>query len=329
MKELNLLKLSIIVPVYNVERYILSCIESIYSQGLDDSEFELLLINDGTTDKSFDIISSLIQKHNNIFVLSQENKGPSVARNVGLLRAKGQYVLFVDSDDLLVKNSIGLLLEIAISNMADLVVFDYLKLSDPDITYSLPNNYNVSIFNKTGQQLYLDDLDPHQCYVWRIMYNRDFLMLKSLSFEFLGTCFEDIPFVQECYLKAENCIRTNQLAYIYRVGHDSMTSSMNVKKMLDLNISIERLWNMLKLDNISNDVVKKMKDNLFTTFSFGLWCISHNNFLLNEWKVIVGDLKCKLPDLWFNNGIKQKFVSWMFWHFPGIYLRLRFMNFRR
>ena len=86
-------KLSIIVPVYNVEQYIRPCMESIFKQGLDDSDFELILVNDGTQDNSFGVISDIIESHQNIKILEQENSGPSIARNKGINCAQGQYLL--------------------------------------------------------------------------------------------------------------------------------------------------------------------------------------------------------------------------------------------
>ena len=85
------LKLSIIIPVYNVEKYITTTIESIYRQELPIEEFEVVLINDGSTDNSLKIILELSSKYKNITIISQENQGPSIARNKGISKAKGEY----------------------------------------------------------------------------------------------------------------------------------------------------------------------------------------------------------------------------------------------
>ena len=77
-------KLSIILPVYNVEKYIRPCIESIFKQGLDDMDFEVIIVNDGSTDRSMEMIEAIINQHNNITVINQENQGVSVARNNGI-----------------------------------------------------------------------------------------------------------------------------------------------------------------------------------------------------------------------------------------------------
>ena len=82
-------QLSIIVPVYNVEKYIRTCIESIYRQRLDDSCFEVIIVNDGTQDRSMEVIEDIIEKHTNISIINQENLSLSVARNNGIAAAKG------------------------------------------------------------------------------------------------------------------------------------------------------------------------------------------------------------------------------------------------
>ena len=324
MKNNREVKLSIIVPVYNVERYIRPCVESIFNQGLDDDDFELILINDGTQDNSFGVISDIIDAHQNIKILEQKNSGPSVARNNGIRHASGLYLLFVDSDDLLINHSIAKLLDVAIEKSADLLIGDYLRLTDEQIA---EGNYDVCqsdvMTEKTGNELYLEDLNPHECYVWRTLYRTKFLIDKNVFFTSIGFYYEDIPFVHECYLKAEKCLITNQVVYIYRRGHASITSSFNVRKAIDLNESIEKLWNLHNLSDIRTDIRKRIKDNTFVTLSFGLWCVSHNDALLPDWKLIVNDLKRRVPDLWFSHGLKQLFVSTVFRYIPGLYLKIR------
>ena len=126
-------KLSIIVPVYNVEKYIRPCIESIFRQGLDDADFEVIIVNDGTKDRSMEIISSIISQHKNITVINQENQGLSVARNNGIKKAIGNYILFVDSDDLIVDHCLPFFLEKAIPSNADLIVADFKRMEDYEI----------------------------------------------------------------------------------------------------------------------------------------------------------------------------------------------------
>ena len=99
-------KLSIIIPVYNVEKYIRPCMESIFRQGLDEDDYEVIIVNDGTPDKSMEVIEDIIAAHANITVINQKNLSLSVARNNGIAAAKGEYILMPDSDDFLIENSL-------------------------------------------------------------------------------------------------------------------------------------------------------------------------------------------------------------------------------
>ncbi len=93
------MKLSVIVPVYNVEKYLKDCLDSLLDQGLEDSDYEIICINDGSTDSSTQILREYAKKHKNIIVIDKENAGVSAARNDGLNIAKGKYIAFCDSDD--------------------------------------------------------------------------------------------------------------------------------------------------------------------------------------------------------------------------------------
>lgn len=316
-------KLSVIVPVYNVEQYIRPCIESIFNQSLDESEFEVIMVNDGTQDRSFDVISDILAMHTNMFRVDQENQGLSAARNTGLTYAKGTYVLFVDSDDLLVEGSVAQLLNVAEDNSADLVVADFVKLSDEEISNYQPHCQDpMPLVCKTGSRLFLEDLNPSENYVWRTLYRREFLEDHHLRF-IPGICYEDMPFTPECYLKAKIGVRAACPLYIYRMGHSSITSTMTPKKAMDLNKGIEHVWHLREMDGVSEVERQRLTDNLFVTFSFLLWCVSHNRNVLNERRAIVSDLRRRVPDLWFSNGIKQNLVSLLFRLMPNTYLKLR------
>jgi len=125
--------ISIIVPVYNVEKYVHACLESIYRQHLDEERFEVIIVNDGTKDRSMDVIQDIIKAHTNITVINQENLSLSVARNNGIAAAKGEYILMPDSDDLLIDDSLPPLLDKALETKADLVVADFLEMTDEEI----------------------------------------------------------------------------------------------------------------------------------------------------------------------------------------------------
>ena len=317
-------KLSIILPVYNEEKYIFKCIDSLYHQGLSDDIFEVIIINDGTKDMSMEIVSSFTGQHSNIKIISQENQGLSVARNNGLDHAEGDYILFVDSDDFLIDNSLATLLPKAIDSSADMFIADYKEMTNEEIEQSALVNdnslYETSLMK--GREAFLRFFIPNECYVWRTIYRREFLKRNHLTFiPFLY--FEDIPFTTECYLKVEKAVSFPLPFYVHRKHHDSISGSIDKKKLLDFNRIIGYLWHILSTEKLHKDDYDKMMDVIFTTFSIEMWFLSHKKDLFPYKIIVFEDLKKRVPNLFFNNGPKQYLISLLFKCNPYLYLWIR------
>ena len=207
--------LSIILPVYNVEKYVRDCVESIINQGLDSSEYELIIVNDGTEDRSMFAIQDIIASHPNISVIEQKNQGLSVARNNGLAIASGKYILMPDSDDLLIDNSLVPLLKEALATNADMLIANYLEMNDEEILAikgSHPMQRELEVKEATGPDMLSEILCS---FYWRTLYRREFLMDNGIFF-IPGIRSQDVPFTNECLLKAKKCLRTPWLLNIYR-----------------------------------------------------------------------------------------------------------------
>lgn len=322
------MKLSIIVPVFNVEDYIRPCLESILRQGLDDDCYEIIIVNDGTQDKSMEIISDIIKTHHNIQIVEQKNQGLSVVRNNGIAMAKGEYILMPDSDDLLIDNSLSTLLEAALSTKADLVVADFVNMTDEEIEYSMTHppqqKTEFEYKEKTGEQLFLEDLDPYQCYVWRTLFRRDFIIENNLAFV-PGIYIQDVPFTHECYLKAKKCIRTSWLLNIYRRGHESATFSFNLKKVKDFCTAIAKTWELTRLDGLSLKVQDKLQEDVYTSFSMMTWITVHKLKKMSERIEVIDFLRQQAPDLWFRNGLVRKLTSVLYRFFPHLFVHLRYL----
>ena len=317
-------QLSIIVPVYNVEKYIKPCFESIFNQGLDESDFEVIIVNDGTKDRSMEVIQDIIGQHKNITTINQENQGLSVARNNGIAIAKGNYILMPDSDDLLIDNSLKPLLEKAIESQADLIVADFISMTDDEIMHTnavLLQKKEFEYKEKTGRELFLQDLNPYHCYVWRTLYRREFLLENKLTFV-PGIYIQDVPFTHECYLKAKKCIRASWLLNIYRKGHESATFSFTPRKAKDFCTAVAKTWELTTIDGLSPQEQQKLREDIYTSFSTIIWIITHKIEKSAERIDIINYLKQQAPDLWFSNGIKQILYSHMYRYVPHLFVRL-------
>ena len=317
------MRLSIIVPVFQVERYIRPCVESIFRQGMHEDEFEVILVNDGTRDRSFEVIADIVDNHRNITVVEQPNQGLSAARNTGLAKATGEYVLFLDSDDLLADNRLAAPLRDAAQTGVDLLIAGFVKMTDEEISQGMPplqTAYESVV--KQGPTAFLQDLNPQQCYVWRTLYRRAFLRDNGISF-IPGIYFEDVPFTTECYLKAKTCGVTDYTLYIYRQRPGSIVSAINKRKVMDFHHVLARLWDMRQAMPPGTAERRKLMEVIFTTFSIELWYITHNKELLADSREIIGDLRQRVPELRFTGGVKQRVVSLLYRHMPLWYIRLR------
>lgn len=321
-----MLSLSIIVPIYNVEKYVHSCLESIFRQGLADKTFEVILVNDGTPDRSMEMVSDIIEAHHNIQIIEQPNLGLSMARNNGMQIASGEYLIFVDSDDLLIENSLSPLLNKAIESKADLLIADFCEMDDKGFCNTNQLNDPNDIINameKTGEESFLTDLSPYDCHVWHNIYRRKFLLDNNIYFT-PNIIYEDIPFTHECYIKAKTCMRISYPMYIYRKGHtQSITSHFTKKSGMDYGTAIAKIWELTYIKDLSPKVINKLKNNVFKCFSFMIYYIIHNISNPNDRIDIINHFKEIAPNIHFRNGIKQRMVDYMYWKMPALYLYLR------
>ena len=321
------MKLSVIIPVCNVEQYIGPWLESIYRQGLPDKDFEVIVVNDGSTDNSMKVVEDIRLRHHNIQIIHQNHAGPSVCRNDGMEMAKGEYVLFVDSDDLLMDNGLTVLLKKALDTSADMVVADFMRLNDDEITSVYDSRLtDPQVADKTGLDYYVEDYDPGVgSFIWRILYKRTFLNENHIRLE-PGVYYEDIPFLQECYLKAQRVIGVHLLYYIYRIRQRSCTYTFAMKNALDYNTAIANSWRLTEMGNLPERVVAQQKKNIYLFFNYAVDCIIGVFGDPDERRQIVDDMIRKVPDLRFTGGVEPEVVSALFRTMPHTYIQWRLFN---
>lgn len=319
-------KLSIIIPVYNVEKYIRTCLKSVFWQGLDEKDYEVIIINDGTTDKSMSVIADIIEQHSNIIVVEQENQGLSVTRNNGIAIATGEYLFMPDSDDLIFPNSIRPLLEKALTTNVDMIIANYKQMSDEEIDIFLQDSTmqkkELHFIETTGEEL----LDESLCRsYWRYLYRKDFLINNAISF-IPGITAQDIPFTNECLLKAKKCLKTSWLLIIYRWGHPSTTfCTYNLKKAKDVSIALSRIWQLSKLEHLTPATKRKQEDIVFINFYALISATTYGHIKDKSVRIeIIDYLKQLAPDLYFRNGAKQRVWSIMYKYAPHTLINLRY-----
>ena len=317
-------KLSIIVPVYNVEKYIRPCIESILKQGLDDADFEVIIVNDGTLDHSMEMIADIISQHKNIIVINQKNQSLSVARNNGIAIAKGEYILMPDPDDLLIENSLKPLLEKALETKADLVVADFLTLTDEEINVFYKEDFKQpepQFKMVVSEQIYLELLNPYHCYVWRTLYRREFLVTKNLIF-YPGVRYQDIPFTHECYLKANNCICSNIRLNIYRKWPGSSTNAYKLENSKHFITAIALTWQLRQIEGLSSNLLYKLEENVYISFRTMIYNTLYGIKGKNDRYALMDYINFQAPDLYFTHSIQQRLITMMVKRMPHFFINL-------
>lgn len=252
---MNKNKISIILSVYNEEKYIKEAIDSVLNQSLKD--FELIIINDGSTDKTLNIINSYSDKR--IKVFTQENKGLGASRNKGIELASGEYIMFLDGDDYLINEALNIAYTEISTKNTDLSFFKIINYKDKFYEsdwFSLKTfdeSFNNKVFNPNDTKDFLFDLSVSAC---QKIYKRNFL--KNINARFPeGIHFEDMPFFYYIYLKAERISIIDEFIYIRRKHPGSITDSVD-KKFLDT----------VKAGQILIDIF--IKNNWYETYIFDL-----------------------------------------------------------
>ena len=196
-------KLSIIVPVYNVEKFLERCITSLLQQDLSKNDYEIVLVNDGSTDNSLSIAEGLAAKHDNIIIISQHNKGLAAARNTGIRNTSGKYIMFVDSDDYLMPNVLASMVATATTQGLDILEARMkLMKADGSFSESLIQSFSPDIVY-TGEYALLHDVNIAS--VCGMLYSSHFLETNNLWFT-EGMTHEDVDFNTRCYPLATKII---------------------------------------------------------------------------------------------------------------------------
>lgn len=237
--------ISIIVPVYNAEKYLVKCLDSLVNQTKKD--IEIILVNDGSTDRSIEILEEYKGKYPDmITVISQENQGQSAARNVGIESATGKYIAFVDSDDYVSEDMFEKLYNKAVEKDFD-VVASNVNCVYPDKNLDIHSGVDFETTDLTKEEKNKLLLKMYAV-VWNKIYKREIFDNKDLLFE-PGLWFEDVLFLYKLipYIKSIANVEENLYQYIQRPNSVTYTYS---DKLLDINKMLDKLVEFYEKNNL-------------------------------------------------------------------------------
>lgn len=239
--------ISVVVPVYNVEKYLKKCIDSTINQTY--KKLEIILVDDGSTDSSKEICDEYIKQDSRIKVIHKENGGLSSARNAGIDIASGKYIGFIDSDDWIEKSMLEKLINLAEKSDSDIVLCNYFMAYDEknqiqkeDIEYKEYSNYEA--LNK----IYDDKLGVSMIIAWNKLYNIE--LFNNIRYP-AGKVHEDEFITYKLLFKANRICYLNEKLVYYRQQNKSITNSKFNKKRLDILQAFEERANYIK--NIVKD----------------------------------------------------------------------------
>lgn len=269
------IKVSVIVPVFNVEEYLSTSLDSILNQTLKD--IEIICINDGSTDASLDILENYAKKDARIKIISKKNEGQGIARNIGLDNAQGEFIAFVDSDDFIKEDMLEKSYEKSVSKNLDLVMYkissfdnETHEINDNLWYYSLKcfDGFEKEIFNNsdTKKFTHLISVTP-----FNKLYKRSFIEKNNIRFPD-KYIFEDEVFFYNVYLKAKRISLIDENLYYYRTNRKGSTVSNNSDKDYTDVVHIFRLIRQLLIETNYLNTYKKQVYNRF--FHLILWRFS-------------------------------------------------------
>lgn len=268
------LSISIIIPVFNIEKYLAACLNSIIHQA--DTSLEVVIVNDGSTDNTGNIAANYAQKHNFVTVIHQANQGVSAARNRGLSAAKGDYVWFVDGDDFVNPSAIEFLTKTIRKNHVDIVFFNHKKFFNKVKKIQSLDSYSESILAKDKFITHLPFLLKQEVLTYSPcdkIIKRKLLLDHNIKFNINFTYSEDYYWNLQIFKAIDTFVYTDQILYFYRKSRDHSATTQ---------LSLSHMYSALQALKLSVDDIVLNYDNSQTLQSLLLYSSQNFFYILPE-----------------------------------------------
>ena len=238
--------ISVIIPIYNVEKYLRECLDSILNQSYND--LEIICVNDGSTDSSFDILNEYALNDQRFVIINQDNLGVSVARNKGVEKAQGKYIAFIDSDDYLPSEDYFEKLFFACEKYsADIAVAGIIRGNKKKSSYLLKIE-KEEVCSDYYSKLKICDV-PESNYVWNKLYKRSSLIKTGLKFP-PGRIYEDICYTNKILYYTDILVSVPGIYYFYRKRRGSIVKDKSKRYADDYKTAESEMYTFFKEHNI-------------------------------------------------------------------------------
>ena len=251
--------ISIVIPIYNVEKYLRKCLDSVYSLNLDNKE--VVLVNDGSTDTSINILNEFKNKYpNKTKLITQKNQGLSEARNIGIKNSNGKYILFIDSDDFIIPTETEEFINFGLDKKVDILIGNYREYYNENYIVQ-KSFYNLDKNLEKEGIFFIENGVKNKCFgfaVWQNIYRKNFLLENNLFFK-KGLLHEDNLFTPEAFFYAKKVRCFNKKFYFYRKNNlESITQTVNKKNYEHMLYTIIKLLEFKKSNNIENNYFNRI-----------------------------------------------------------------------
>ena len=315
-------KLSVVIPVYNVEGYIVKCLDSLIEPGRgrlvsgEEAGYEIIIVNDGSTDRSGEIAAEYCRNCPELIrLITIENSGQGQARNAGMEAASGDFLYFIDSDDYLVPGAMAELLDIVEQDF-DICIFDSIAVNTfgQELEYRPGCRHGAPLSLSSHPELLLENPD-----VWNKIFRRSLFIDNGVRFT-PRVWFEDLRTVPKLYAFTDKIIYIPKAWHRYVQRPDSVTNTSQVRRNLEIIPAVDELVDFYKVRGMYD----KLKDVLEYLAFYSEFLTSSVRANLADWKSpvqeeLMTDFLRKFPD-YKNNpyvrsmGIKHKLLSFLLMH---------------
>ncbi|ALJ04035.1 hypothetical protein APS56_02185 [Pseudalgibacter alginicilyticus] len=291
--------ISIIVPFYNTEKFIARCIESLIEQDIDYNDYEIILVNDGSTDSSLSIAKHYAKEYQQIKIINQINKGTSAARNNGFKNSIGTYIYYIDSDDYIQKNILKSLLGLILENNLDFLGFKYTNTSESNFELTINADHMESYANnlkiKNGCT-FISDFNFYN-YTWWYIFKKDIALNNKIEFV-EGVMLEDGIYTAELLIKCKRTAFIPLSIYRYFVNTNSIMRKTSKEHINHLNKNFKfiitkftNLIDLAKHNNADYKAVKRLQARQQSYLFFLLVRLVKSNCSFNEIQSITNEFK--------------------------------------
>lgn len=320
------MKVSVIIPVYNAQETLSKSVESLYSQDLEDKDFEVILVNDGSTDNSLKICQDLSSKHCNIKVIDKANNGVSSARNAGIKAAKGSYLTLLDNDDALVPGVLKLMVDCLDETNADVAIGNRLDIHSSEMDTLAPklaqDNKEAEPWRLINVGEYVSKYTDMRRYELFHVWRTSFIKHNCVKFPEQLHLAEDVLFTITGLLNTERVVYTKYNYYMYQTYEKSVIHNVKMINILSLINAIPLLlpyWGKAK----AKGCLPKIREVTYHQMALMVFYVTHTPELWARRKEVYRHYRQTVPFAILGRTLAQRAASIIMFLSPSLYINIR------